>query len=143
MALEHITIVDPDAALRLVLEHAHRPLTHASKNLGVGTTWLKCFLRRLHPPYLWPHRQIASIDSTLTHDLDDMERCLLQDLRRTLVLGGKMAVDGDGHLCMDKVKTIVRKHRRRRDLNNLAQVKLVTTVPKLRDVKEIFGFSDL
>lgn len=142
MAFEHITNVEPDDTMCLVLEHAHRPLKCASEKLGVGTTWLKRFLRRLHPPYLWPYRQIASIDSTLMHDLDHMERCVLEDARRHLVLGGKMAVDSDGHLCMDVVKHIVKKHRRRTDLNNLDQGKLVTTVPKLPDVKEIFGFSE-
>jgi hypothetical protein len=144
---------DKEATFIMVIRHAHRPLKDASTHLGVGTTWLKCFLRQMHPPYLWPHRQIASIDTTLMQDVEDTERRSLRDLRRNFILGGKFAVDDDGRLCMDKLKYVVAKYRRRRSHHARKAQEMVTppklqdrkdilTPPKLQDVKEIFGFSD-
>ena len=133
--------ISRDEFFILVTRHAHRPLKEASANLGVGTTWLKGFLRGMHPPYLWAYRQIASIDTALLQSVAEIDKRTLWDSRRKFILSGKKAVDCDGVLCVEKIKPLITKHRKRRHYVRKAEDVAATMPPKRHDVKEIFGFS--
>lgn len=141
MTFDGISNISRDDMLIMATRHAHRPLKEASVNLGVGTTWLKGFLRGMHPPYLWPYRQIASIDTALLQSVTEVEKHALLDSRRKFILGGKMAVDLDGELCMEKVKPLITKCRKRRNYARKAEEMAVAMPCKRHDVEEIFGFS--
>ena len=117
----------------LVESHAHEPLKVASKNIGVKLTSLKKFLRNNNPPYMWAYRQISAIDSLLTRKLKRYDKQMLAILRLKMARKGKLALDDDGILCTDTLKSFLThkyrkvkclaKHRQSGTLQNKSRVK--------------------